>query len=137
MLGAATQPYIKLLGQIVHPRSLYGRGGQSISWLRQNVGPRAERIPMPAKLKYVWSYDPELRERLQVQAQPYPKREAFECTGSVGVDAPGFQPGEGGSTPTRCSKISSSSRPDIEPKLKKFRERLGKVEKLSERQDSS
>ena len=102
-LGASTQPYIKLQGRITHPRSLharYGRGGQSLGWLRANVDPRAERVDMPAKLKYVWAFDRSLRERLKAQSKPYPKTSDFKGTGSVGGDAPGDQPGEGGSTPT-------------------------------------
>ena len=97
-IGASTQPYIKLLGRIEHPRSLYdryGRGGQRIAWLREHVDPRAERIEMPAKLKYVWPYEKALRQQLEVLGQPYPKR-----VGSSDGAAPGSQPGEGGSNPT-------------------------------------
>lgn len=97
-VGASTQSYLKVRGQIEHPRSLYDRygpRGQSLPWLREHVDPRAERVSMPAKLKYVWPFDTQLRQELSEIAQPYPKR-----AGSVGGDAPGHQPGEGGSTPT-------------------------------------
>lgn len=69
-LGASTQPYLRVLGKIEHPRSLYdryGRGGQRIGWLREHVDPRAERVEMPAKLKYVWPYDKAMRRQLEAQ----------------------------------------------------------------------
>ena len=76
-LGASTQPYLRVKGKIEHPRSLYDRygpRGQSVPWLRRHVDPRAERVAMPAKLKYVWPFDPALRSELAAVAQPYPKR---------------------------------------------------------------
>lgn len=85
-LGASTQPYLKVKGKIEHPRSLYDRygpSGQSVPWLRKHVDPHAERVKMPAKLKYVWPYDKTLRRQLEAVAQPYPKR-----AGSIDGDAP-------------------------------------------------
>ena len=99
-LGAATQPYLKVKGKVEHPRTLYdryGRGGQSLPWLRANVDPNAQRVKMPAKLKYVMPLDQEMRERLEPLAQPYVKKSSV---GSIGSDAPGDQPGEGGAMPT-------------------------------------
>lgn len=75
-LGAATQPYLEVKGKVVHPRTLYDRygpGGQSVPWLRENVDPNAQRVTMPAKLKYVWPFDRELRQRLEAVAVPYVK----------------------------------------------------------------
>lgn len=98
-LGASLQSYIKVRGEVVHPRTLYdryGRGGQSIAWLRQHVDPRAERIEMPPKLKYVMPLDRKLRRQFEAVALPYPKN-ADEATGV----ATGDQPGQGGSIPTR------------------------------------
>ena len=107
-LGGSTQPYLKVKGEIVHPRSLYDRygpGGQSVDWLRTHVDPRAERVEMKPKLKYVYVFDPELRRQLEAFAKPYPKRAE-----SIASDAPGFQPGEGGATPTSAlqSRVGSS-----------------------------
>ena len=107
-LGAATQPYLKVRGKVVHPRTLYdryGRGGQSLPWLRANVDPNAQRVKMAAKLKYVWPFDRELRERLEKIAQPYVKR-----VGSIGSDAPGDQPGKGGAMPTPALHSSAVGR---------------------------
>ena len=97
-LGASHQSYLRVKGAIVHPRSLYerhGPGGQSVAWLKRHVDPHAERVPMPAKLKYVYVFDRALRRQLAAQAQPYPKR-----VGSSDGAALGDQPREGGSTPT-------------------------------------
>ncbi len=99
-IGSATQPYLRVKGKVEHPRTLYdryGRGGQSLPWLRANVDPNAQRVPMPAKLKYVMPLDAEMRRRLEPLAQPYVKKPSAE---SVDGDAPGVQPGEGGSSPT-------------------------------------
>ncbi|NJL28742.1 MAG: hypothetical protein HC897_13040 [Thermoanaerobaculia bacterium] len=103
-LGGSAQPYIKVKGKIEHPRSLYDRfgpGGQSIDWLRKNVDPRAERVQMLPKLKYVYCFDKELRRKLEAVAKPYPKR-----VGSIDSDAPGFQPGEGSASLTSTLQIS-------------------------------
>jgi len=102
-LGGSTQPYLKVRGKIEHPRSLYDRygpGGQQIGWLREHVDPRAERVAMMPKLKYIYVFDPELRRQLAAIAKPYPK-----CVESIGSDAPGVQPGEGGAIPTSTLQI--------------------------------
>ncbi len=105
-LGAATQPYLKVKGKIVHPRTLYDRygpGGQSVPWLRQNVDPNAHRVKMPAKLKYVMPLDREMREKLEPLGQPYVKKSSV---GSIGSDAPGDQPGEDGAMPIPALQLS-------------------------------
>lgn len=98
-LGSSDQSYIRVKGRIEHPRTLYDRfgpRGQSIPWLRANVDPRAERVPMAPKLKYVYPLDKAMLRQLEPLAQPYPKRGRSD-TG----DTPGDQPGEAGSTPSR------------------------------------
>lgn len=99
-IGVSDQSYIRVRGKIEHPRTLwdrYGRQGQSIPWLRANVDPHAQRVPMEPKLKYVFPLDRKLRRELQSIALPYPKS-AAEVTRS---DTLGAQPREGGATPTR------------------------------------
>lgn len=99
-LGTSDQSYIRVLGRIEHPRTLYdrfGRNGQSIPWLRAQVDPKAERVPMASKHKYVYPFDKGLRRELAAKALPYPKHAAEVTPG----DTPGSQPGEGGSRPTR------------------------------------
>ncbi|MGH7343234.1 MAG: hypothetical protein ACREKH_22325, partial [Candidatus Rokuibacteriota bacterium] len=91
-LGGSEQSYIKVLGKVEHPRSLYdryGRNGQSIPWLRQNVDPRADRVPMPPKWKYVMPLTKPLRRKLEALAQPYPRGRGDTS------DTPGHHPGEG------------------------------------------
>ncbi len=97
-LGGASQPYLKVRGKVEHPRSLYdryGRGGQSLPWLRANVDPNAQRVEMPDKLKYVYAFSKPLRAKLEAIAQPYPKR-----AGSIDSDVPANQTGKGGVIPT-------------------------------------
>ncbi len=98
-LGSSAQPYLKVRGKIEHPRSLYdryGRGGQQLAWLRQNVDPNAERVAMKPKLKYVYCFSRELRRELEAKSKPYPKRGRSDTS-----DTPGLPPGKGGATPTR------------------------------------
>jgi hypothetical protein len=98
-LGPSLQSYLKIRGEVVHPRTVYDRygpGGQSVPWLRKHVDPRAERIEMAAKHKYVMPLDRSLRRQLEAAALPYPKN-ADEATGV----AAGDQPAQGGSIPTR------------------------------------
>lgn len=81
-LGGSEQSYFKIKGRIEHPRTLYDRygpGGQRIAWLRSNVDPRAQRVPMPAKLKYAYGLDRRTRRQLEAMAQPYPKRDAQDA----------------------------------------------------------
>ncbi len=83
--GTSEQTYLKVHGQIVHPRTVYdryGKGGQSLRWLRQNADASAERIPMASKHKYVLPLDRRLRRRLAEISKPYPKR-----LGSIDSDA--------------------------------------------------
>ena len=97
-VGAGSQAYLRCKGRIVHPRSLYdrfGRGGQSVTWLREHVDPRAERVAMPSKLKYIYVLDPTLRPQIEVISLPYVKSLA-----SIESDASGDQPEEGGASPT-------------------------------------
>lgn len=104
-LGTSEQSYLKVKGKVEHPRTLYdryGRQGQSIPWLRAHVDPRAERVPMAPKLKYVYPFDSAIRRELEGVALPYPKN-AAEVTRS---DTPGSQPGKGGATPTQPLQLS-------------------------------
>lgn len=106
-LGASEQSYFRIHGRIVHPRTVYdryGRGGQSLGWLRSNVDQQAERVEMAPKLRYVMPLTKALRRKLQPQALPYPKRERSD-TG----DTPADQAGEGGSTPTRSLQSPGGS----------------------------
>ena len=78
-LGPSQQSYLKILGELVHPRSVYdryGKGGQSVAWLRDHVDPLAERVPMAPKFKYVFPFDKKLRRELLGVAKPYPKSAA-------------------------------------------------------------
>ena len=75
-LGETNQSYLRVKRRLVHPRSLYDRygpGGQSLDWLREHVDPRAERVQMPPKHKYVFPLDRKIRRTLRQQALPYPR----------------------------------------------------------------
>lgn len=54
-----------------------------------------ERVELDGKHRYIYPLDDEMRALIMPLAKPYPKRAV-----SIAVDAPGFQSGEGGSSPT-------------------------------------
>ena len=97
---AGTQEYheYEVKGERVPPRTLhhrYGKGGQSLPWLRANVDPKARRVVTPGKHKYLMPLDAEMRAQIAPLAKPYPKR-----ADSTLENAPGIHPGDGGSSPT-------------------------------------
>jgi len=95
--GAETHGY-RVNGTVVHPKTLhsrYGKGGQSIPWLRANVDPHAERVVSGFKHRYLMPLDEEMRREIEPLRKPYPKR-----AGSAGSGTPPIQGGRGGATPT-------------------------------------
>lgn len=103
-LGHFTHHTFRVNGETVHPKTLhsrYGKGGQSIPWLRANVDPNAARIVTPPKHKYVMPLDDATRVKLAPVVKPYP-RAPYDPhrVGSIAGDAPANQAGQGGSTPT-------------------------------------
>lgn len=95
--GAKTHGYL-VDGTVVHPKTLhsrYGKGGQSIPWLRQNVDPKAQRIVSGFKHRYLMPLDDEMRRAIEPLRKPYPKR-----AGSAGSGTPPIHGGRGGATPT-------------------------------------
>lgn len=101
--GAQTHGY-KVNGSIVHPKTLhsrYGRGGQSIPWLRANVDQNAQRIVSGFKHRYLMPLDDEMRQKIEPLRKPYPKRERSADSGT-----PGHQSGRGGAIPTRSLQVT-------------------------------
>lgn len=78
-LGQVEHTWFRLHGRMVHPKTLharYGYGGQAIPWLRENVDPKAERVPMPPKHRYAMPLDRAMRRQLAPLVQPFPKAAA-------------------------------------------------------------
>jgi hypothetical protein len=97
-LGASEYHAYRVNGTVVHPKTLhdrYGRGGQSVPWLRANVDAGAERIANGLKHKYVYPLDDAMRAQIAPLAHPYPKRAKHPS------DAPAVQAGEDGAAPIR------------------------------------
>ena len=100
-LYAGSQSYheYEVNGERAPPRTLhhrYGKGGQSLAWLKANVDPSARRVVTPPKHKYLMPLDDEMRQRIEPLRKPYPKRERSAENGT-----PGNQSGGGGVNPTR------------------------------------
>jgi hypothetical protein len=76
-LGSKSYHAYRVLGRIEHPKTLHtrygGNGGQSVAWLRANVDPNAERIRTMPKHKYLFCFDPSLKQEWKLKSLPYPK----------------------------------------------------------------
>ena len=107
-LGTTTTHAYRVLGEVVHPRTLhsrYGRGGQSVPWLRANVDPKAERIVTPPKHKYALALDDDARQLLASMAKPYPRSRA----GGVAASTGGDQPSRDGASPIPALQSAEAS----------------------------
>ncbi len=88
--------YIKVKGKVEHRKTVYDRYGcQSLAWIRKHVDANAIRISDSGKHKYLYPIDKDLAKKISLLRKPYPKRAT-----SIDSDATGFQPVEGGATPT-------------------------------------
>lgn len=104
--GSSQYHAYRVNGKMVHPKtlhSLYGKGGQSIPWLRANVDPRAERVRNGIKHKYLFPMDENMRRAVASQSKKYPKR------GISIEDASDDQSEEGGPTPTMPLKSETET----------------------------
>ena len=96
--GDSFDSWIVVNGKPTHRRSLGGKyGTNSLDWIIKNIDPRAERINMPAKHKYLMPLDDDMRKQIEPLRKPYPKK---PCAGSETVTRQPIQAGEGGSIPT-------------------------------------
>ena len=96
--SAAAREYIGPDGIPVHERSVSPTGVKIQFGTAKRVWKtsQCQKFDRPAKHKYVFPFDDEIRERLKPLAKPYPKRVRSETGDTADV-----QSAEGGSTPTR------------------------------------
>lgn len=109
--GGESYHVYKVNGEVVHPKTCharYGKGGQSIPWLRKHVDPNAERVLTPPKHKYVMVLDGRMKATVDSMRLPYPKR-----VGSDPGDTARYHREKGGSipTPTLTPRRRSASPP--------------------------
>jgi hypothetical protein len=74
--GPVEHTWYRVRGRLVHPKTLhstYGIGGQSVPWLRAHVDPKAERVAMPAKHRYLMPLDRAMRRAVMPYALPAPR----------------------------------------------------------------
>jgi len=66
--------YIKIDGETHHPKSMYSKyGTQSVSKLKEMLGAdRVEGVYHPAKHKYVYPLDDNLRPKIEAMSKSYP-----------------------------------------------------------------
>lgn len=63
--------FYKVHGKIIHPRTAYSMGKNSLTWLIENVDSNAEAVVMPGKFRYVYPLDKAMRRKLAKIALPY------------------------------------------------------------------
>lgn len=86
-VGTSNPQRAKIIGgKQVHKRSVSAKFGKLLGF---------ENTKILWKHKYIMPLDSKMRERILTLSKPYPKRAV-----SIAVDAPDFQSGEGGSSPT-------------------------------------
>lgn len=76
-IGDSLGHYYVVNGKRWHGRSLgskYGKGGQSVAWLRENIDPEAMRVKAEPKHKYVYPLDKKMRRRVLRMAKPFPTK---------------------------------------------------------------
>jgi len=83
---------LEINGKRLHKREANARYGTNDSTI---LG--GKYVYPEQKHRYLCPLDAAMRAQIAPLAQPYPKR---PCAASIDGDAPGLQPGEGGSTPT-------------------------------------
>ncbi|MEE9408251.1 MAG: protein Mom [Polaribacter sp.] len=72
----ANERGIMLNGKLIHRRSINSKYGTStLSWLKENVDPKAEVIKGKTKIKYVFPLNKWTKKELSKRAKPYPKKE--------------------------------------------------------------
>ena len=82
-------------GKKTHPRTIGSAGHIQNLQGAKKMDRNAKAIQCQGKHRYLMPLDAEMRKRIIPLARPYPKR-----ADSMGGHASGFQPEEGGSTPT-------------------------------------
>jgi len=61
-------------GKQMHMRSVHAKGWkQTLPWIQQNVDPRAQKIKVPGKHRYLMPLDRQMRRKLREAAKPYPE----------------------------------------------------------------
>lgn len=81
---------IRLHGRLIHPRSVSSRWGRrDIGWLQANVDANADRLVLPAKHKYLFPFDADLRAQILPLIRPYPKRERSAESGTLATNQRG------------------------------------------------
>lgn len=65
-----------VFGKKMHPKSVHSKGWkQSLSWLRENVDPNAEKFITRGKHKYLYPMNKSMRKRVSLLSVEYPKNE--------------------------------------------------------------
>lgn len=63
--------FYKVHGKIIHPRTAYSMGKNSLNWLIENVDSNAESVVMLGKFRYVYPLDKPMRRAILKIALPY------------------------------------------------------------------
>lgn len=63
--------FYRVNGVVIHPRTAYSLGKNSLNWLIENVDSKAEAVFRPGKLRFLFPLDKAMRRKIQKMALPY------------------------------------------------------------------
>lgn len=64
--------FYKVKGKVIHPRTAYSLGKNSLDWLIQNIDPNAEAVYKVGKLRFLYPLDKAMVRKLNKLALDYP-----------------------------------------------------------------
>lgn len=63
--------FYKVRGKVIHPRTAYSLGKNSLDWLIENIDPNATAVYKPGKHRFVYPFDKQMRRKIIKMALPY------------------------------------------------------------------
>ena len=77
--NADTRGAFIVFGKKMHPKSVHSKGWkQSLLWLRENVDENAQEFVTKGKHKYLYPMTKDMRKRVEILSEEYPKSEINE-----------------------------------------------------------
>jgi hypothetical protein len=102
--GSQSYHEYEVNGERIPPRTLhnrFGKGGQSLDWLKSNIDRNARRVETPPKHRYLMPLDDAMRKQIEPLRRPYPKR-----AGGADSGTSNSQLERGGANPTPALSVT-------------------------------
>ena len=63
--------FYKVHGKVIHPRTAYSLGKNSLDWLIENIDANATAVYKPGKYRFVYPLDKQIKRQIQKMSVPY------------------------------------------------------------------